>query len=101
MPSTTAPETLPAAPSAERDERLDGFVALARAAADEFRAIEDQETVDRIVRALVIAGLENAVDLARIVTEETGFGVSRTRSSRTTSPPSSSTTTSRTSARSG
>ena len=75
MPSTTAPESAPAVPAPDRDERLDGFVARARAAADEFRAIDDQQQVDRIVRALVIAGLENAVDLARMVMEETGFGV--------------------------
>jgi acetaldehyde dehydrogenase / alcohol dehydrogenase len=75
MPSTTAPEAHAAAPALARDERLDGFVARARAAADEFRAIDDQDTVDRIVRALVIAGLENAVGLARMVMKETGFGV--------------------------
>jgi acetaldehyde dehydrogenase / alcohol dehydrogenase len=75
MPSTTASEAPSRAPSFEPDERLDGFVARARAAADEFRAIDDQDAVDRIVRALVIAGLENAVDLARMVIEETGFGV--------------------------
>jgi acetaldehyde dehydrogenase / alcohol dehydrogenase len=75
MPSTTAPEALAAAPAFERDERLDGFVARARTAADQFRAIDEQDTVDRIVRALVVAGLENAVDLARMVMEETGFGV--------------------------
>jgi hypothetical protein len=39
-------------------ERLDGYVARARAAADRFRAIDDQAAVDRIVRALVVAGLE-------------------------------------------
>jgi acetaldehyde dehydrogenase/alcohol dehydrogenase len=75
MPSTTAPEALSAAPSFEPDERLDDFVARARAAADQFRAIDDQATVDRIVRALVVAGLEHAVELARLAMEETHFGV--------------------------
>ena len=39
----------------------------------------DQEAVDRIVWAMVVAGLENAVELAELAMEETGFGVSRTR----------------------
>jgi acetaldehyde dehydrogenase/alcohol dehydrogenase len=55
-------------------DRLDGFVERAAAAAEEFRAL-DQEAVDAIVWAMVIAGLENAVDLARLAIEETGFGV--------------------------
>ena len=93
MPSTTAPEAPSAAPSFERDERLEGFVARARAAADQFRAIDDQDAVDKIVRALVIAGLQNAVELARLAMEETGFGVFEDKVSRTTSRPSSSTTT--------
>ena len=35
----------------------------------------DQEAVDRIVWAMVVAGLEHAVDLAELAMEETGFGV--------------------------
>lgn len=46
MPSTTAPGALSAAPSFEPDEHLDDFVARARAASDQFRAIDDQATVD-------------------------------------------------------
>jgi acetaldehyde dehydrogenase/alcohol dehydrogenase len=56
-------------------DRLDGFVARSRAAAKAFRAIDDQETVDRIVWALVVAGLEHAVELARLAMDEVGFGV--------------------------
>jgi acetaldehyde dehydrogenase/alcohol dehydrogenase len=56
-------------------ERLDRIVASSRAAADAFRRIGDQEAVDRIVWALVVAGLEHAVELARMAMEETGFGV--------------------------
>ena len=59
----------------------------------------DQEAVDAIVWAMVVAGLEHAVELAELAMEETGFGVFEDKVSRTTSPPSSSTTTSRTSAR--
>jgi acetaldehyde dehydrogenase / alcohol dehydrogenase len=59
----------------EQLERLDGFVARSRAAAQAFRAIDDQATVDRIVWALVVAGLEHAVELARLAMDEVGFGV--------------------------
>jgi acetaldehyde dehydrogenase/alcohol dehydrogenase len=60
---------------AEQLQRLDGFVARSRAAAGAFRAIDDQATVDRIVWALVVAGLEHAVELARMAMDEVGFGV--------------------------
>ena len=35
----------------------------------------DQEAVDRIVWAMTVAGLENAVELAELAMEETQFGV--------------------------
>jgi acetaldehyde dehydrogenase / alcohol dehydrogenase len=60
--------------SAEWTERLDGFVGRAATAAREFRKL-DQEAVDRIVWEMVVAGLENAVELAELAMEETGFGV--------------------------
>jgi len=75
MPSTTAPEAPSDHSVREADERLDAFVDRARTAADQLRAIDDQATVDRIVRALVVAGLEHAVELARLAMEETHFGV--------------------------
>jgi acetaldehyde dehydrogenase/alcohol dehydrogenase len=55
-------------------DRLDGFVERARVAADGLRRL-DQEAVDRIVWAMVVAGLESAVELAELAMEETGFGV--------------------------
>ena len=55
--------------------RWDAAVERAEAAAAAFRAIADQAQVDRIVRAMVIAGLEAAVELAELALEETGFGV--------------------------
>ena len=54
--------------------RLDGFVERARIAAEGLRRL-DQEGVDRIVWAMVVAGLESAVELAELAMEETGFGV--------------------------
>ena len=56
------------------DARLDATVDRARAAAGALRAL-DQEAVDRIVWAMVVAGLEHAIDLAELAMEETGFGV--------------------------
>ena len=67
--------TAPQVPeSAEWTGRLDRFVATAANAAAEFRRL-DQEAVDRIVWAMVVAGLESAVELAELAMEETGFGV--------------------------
>lgn len=63
-------EPVPAEPHA----RLDRQVEQAGAAARAFRRL-DQEAVDRIVRAMVIAGLEHVVELAELAIEETGFGV--------------------------
>lgn len=60
--------------SPDQTERMDAYVARARQAAEAFRAL-DQETVDRIVWAMVVAGLEHAIDLAELAMEETGFGV--------------------------
>ncbi|MFN8205635.1 MAG: aldehyde dehydrogenase family protein, partial [Solirubrobacteraceae bacterium] len=72
---SAAPTTTPnGAASGAGDERLDGFVARARTAADAMRRL-DQEAVDRIVWAMVVAGLEHAIDLAELAMEETGFGV--------------------------
>ena len=71
--TTTQQRTHALAP--EQAERIDGYVARARSAADAFRAVDDQVAVDRIVHALVVAGLEHAVELARLAMEDTGFGV--------------------------
>ena len=59
---------------ADVGERLDAIVARAGEAAAAFRAL-DQEAVDRIVHAMVVAGVEHAVELAQLAMEETGFGV--------------------------
>ncbi len=55
-------------------DRLDGFVERGREAAKSFRQL-DQEAVDAIVWAMVVAGLESAFELAELAMEETGFGV--------------------------
>ena len=59
---------------AAQADRLDGFVLRAQAAAESFRRL-DQEQVDEIVWAMVVAGLESAFELAQLAMEETQFGV--------------------------
>ena len=58
----------------DRIAYLDGLVAKASAAAIAFRKFT-QEDVDRIVKPMVIAGLEQAQHLARLAIEETKIGV--------------------------
>ncbi len=60
--------------SSERIAYLDSLVAQARVAAAVFTQFT-QEEVDRIVRAMVLAGLEQAQYLARLAVEETKLGV--------------------------
>jgi acetaldehyde dehydrogenase/alcohol dehydrogenase len=58
----------------ERREQIDLMVAAGKDASERFRAL-DQEQVDRIVLAMVRAGVRAAPELARLAIEETGFGV--------------------------
>ena len=67
------PENI-AAPSKERTAYLEGLVAQARTAAAVFTQYTQQD-VDRIVKAMVLAGLAQAQHLARLAVEETRLGV--------------------------
>ena len=58
----------------ERIAYLEGLVAQARIAAAVFTQFT-QEDVDRIVKVMVLAGLEQAQHLARLAVEETRLGV--------------------------
>jgi acetaldehyde dehydrogenase/alcohol dehydrogenase len=60
--------------SEERTAYLEGLVTAARNAAAGFAAYT-QEDVDRIVKAMVIAGMEQVQHLARLAVEETRLGV--------------------------
>ena len=60
--------------SAERIAYLERLVSQARTAAAVFTQFT-QEDVDRIVKAMVLAGLEQAQHLARLAVEETKLGV--------------------------
>ncbi len=70
---TTQPSH-PRGVTAERTAELDEIVERAQQAAGEFRQL-DQEAVDAVVWAMVVAGLEAATELAELAVEETGFGV--------------------------
>ena len=72
--STTVNEHTPEVGTNEWESRLDGFVERAQQAAAAFRQL-DQESVDRIVWAMTVAGLEHAIDLAELAMEEAHFGV--------------------------
>jgi len=61
-------------PNPERIAYLDSLVSRARTAAAVFTQYS-QEDVDRIVRAMVLAGLEQAQYLARLAVEETRLGI--------------------------
>ncbi|HEX3005306.1 MAG TPA: bifunctional acetaldehyde-CoA/alcohol dehydrogenase [Angustibacter sp.] len=54
--------------------RVDEVVATASAAAQAFRQL-DQAQVDAIVEAMVRAGVREAIPLAQLAVDETGFGV--------------------------
>lgn len=58
----------------DRRDEVDAIVGLAAGAARAFREF-DQGQVDRIVDAMVRAGVRAAAELARLAIEETGFGV--------------------------
>ncbi|MGZ4817617.1 MAG: bifunctional acetaldehyde-CoA/alcohol dehydrogenase [Terriglobales bacterium] len=68
------PEPKPSTISQDRIAYLDGLVAKAGAAASAFSRYT-QEDVDRIVQPVVLAGLRQAMPLARLAVEETRFGV--------------------------
>ncbi|HEX6921267.1 MAG TPA: bifunctional acetaldehyde-CoA/alcohol dehydrogenase [Actinomycetes bacterium] len=78
MSTTTQPPSAgkpdPKVLDAERRADVDAMVASAKEAARQFRTL-DQEQVDRIVLAMVRAGIRAAPELARVAIEETGFGV--------------------------
>jgi len=67
------PENIPP-PTEERIAYLESLVAQARTAAAVFTQYT-QEDVDRIVKPMVLAGLEQAQHLARLAVEETRLGV--------------------------
>src|SRR6478735_682591 len=74
MDATESPKRDLRGVSPERAVELDLVVDRAEQAARAMRDL-DQEQVDAIVWAMVVAGLGAAIDLAELAIEETGFGV--------------------------
>ena len=58
----------------EVEEMVNSLVARARKAAEEYKKL-DQETVDRIVKKMSMAGLDNHMKLAKHAVQETKRGV--------------------------
>ena len=58
----------------EIEEMVDGLVQRARKASEEYKKL-DQETVDKIVKKMSMAGLDNHMKLAKMAVEETGRGI--------------------------
>ena len=56
------------------NEMIDGYVAKAQKALDEFMAL-NQEQIDTIVKAMTLSGLDKHMELAKMAVEETGRGV--------------------------
>lgn len=59
----------------ERIEReIDKLIKRAKTASEKYMEL-DQETVDRIIKKMAMAGLENHMKLAKMAVEETGRGI--------------------------
>lgn len=55
-------------------EMIDGLVEKAKIASQEYMKL-DQETIDKIVKSMAMAGLEHHMELAKLAVEETGRGI--------------------------
>lgn len=58
----------------EIEQMIDNLVERARKASEEYKKL-DQEQVDRIVKKMSMAGLDNHMRLAKMAVEETGRGI--------------------------
>ena len=58
----------------EIEAMINGLVERARKASEEYKKL-DQETIDRIVKKMSMAGLDNHMKLAKMAVEETGRGI--------------------------
>ena len=55
-------------------QMIDDLVEKAKVASKEYLKL-DQETVDKIIKAMSMAGLEHHMELAKMAIEETGRGI--------------------------
>ena len=58
----------------EIEQMINGLVERARKASEEYKKL-DQEQIDRIVKKMSMAGLDNHMKLAKMAVEETGRGI--------------------------
>ena len=58
----------------EIEAMINGLVERAKKASEEYKRL-DQETIDRIVKKMSMAGLDNHMKLAKMAVEETGRGI--------------------------
>lgn len=70
----TKTETKPVEPAVDVTAMIDRLAANGKEALEEMMKL-DQEAVDRIVKAMALAGLNRHMDLAKMAVEETGRGV--------------------------
>ena len=56
------------------DKMINGYVEKAQSALEKFMSF-DQEKVDKIVKAMTLAGLDKHMELAKMAVDETGRGV--------------------------
>ncbi|MGN1412155.1 MAG: bifunctional acetaldehyde-CoA/alcohol dehydrogenase [Oscillospiraceae bacterium] len=59
---------------AQIKEMVDGLVSKAKVALDEYMKL-DQEQIDKITKAMALAGLSAQMELAKLAVEETGRGI--------------------------
>ena len=58
----------------EIEQMINGLVERARKASEEYKKL-NQEQIDRIVKKMSMAGLDNHMKLAKMAVEETGRGI--------------------------
>ena len=63
-----------AKPEINVNEMIDGYVKKAQKALHEFMSM-DQEQIDKIVKAMTLAGLDKHMELAKLAVDETGRGI--------------------------
>ena len=64
------------------NQMVNDLVEKAKIASEEYMKL-DQEQVDRIVKAMAMAGLEHHMELAKMAVEETGRGIFEDKMPRT------------------
>lgn len=67
-------DEIKATPQIDPQEMVNELVAKAKIALDEYMKL-DQEQIDKITKAMALAGLSAQMELAKMAVEETGRGI--------------------------